>query len=115
MRAKGELQALKQGKTSLKSELEKLQAKDRAGDLKTDPSGEQLGGGVGEPQLESRAQTIRSQAPKSFKINIENLIREFDIQAETVDEGAEELESKVVSAVLRGLNNAQSADNNGGG
>lgn len=114
MRAKGELQALKQGKTSIKSELKKLEADDRASELNSEPGDGSEGGG-GEPQLENRAQTIRAQAPKSFKINIENLIREFEIQAETVDEGAEELESKVVGAVLRALNNAQSADNNGGG
>ena len=50
---------------------------------------------------------ITSAAPKIFNINIEKLIEDFNISTTNLTEGAAEIKSKVLQAVLDALNQSQ--------
>ncbi len=73
--------------------------------------GTNVGMGTGSPQpgdipgagSTSRPGTVSSSAPRQFNINIENLVREFQVVTNNITEGAEEIKAKITQALLEGV------------
>ncbi|MGV7234658.1 MAG: tape measure protein [Nitrosomonadaceae bacterium] len=57
--------------------------------------------------LKSGIGEVRARAPKTFNINIESLIKEFDINAQTVTESTGKIKEKVTQVLLDAINDAQ--------
>lgn len=54
--------------------------------------------------LSGQADRIRGSAPRNITINIENLIRDFEINTATLTEGSEEIKTVIIETILTAVN-----------
>jgi tape measure domain-containing protein len=64
-------------------------------------------GATADKDLKDGIQTIKGAAPKTFNINIENLVKEFTVSTTNLSEGQAEIKSKVVEAMAEALADVQ--------
>lgn len=61
------------------------------------------GGGTAAPVQREAPGTVRSAAPRQFNINIENLIRQFEVRTTNITEGVDDIKEKVQTALLEAI------------
>jgi tape measure domain-containing protein len=71
--------------------------------------GSPAGGGLGKG-LDSGIDSVTSSAPKTFNINIENLVKEFQIQTNNIKEGAEETKNMILQTLIGAVNDVSIID-----